>query len=577
MAKLFQQLGTGAFWVFKGWWVMNTHAMLLSRFDESTLASFRQKSICVLLIDLESRVLWENSVQSILTTGKAGQFTGLFLQQIAPLHECAVDQAAAFVMQTGLDWQRSLNIHDNDLELQQAHVSILPIKQVTEIVGAIVLLEDSGHSTNVKEVQNFFPNHSPFVRNTEDVKASGASECQTVSSPQLPHFSRLASANSITDLPADLLSTLFQSLPISMALLSAEHRIIYHNALFPQLFCKGKGSAQGKPLLSLLESEQHIHWLQRLDGCLQSGKTTSFSTPMGACDTPAPVVWRHTLTCLQEKEQPMALLLTTERESSGKSWPIAQLVDAKQEAQRKLLATINHDLGNALIPMFHYLSELRNTAFQQNDGSLTIQDQIDKINRQVSDLSDMMQRINKITTDYPPDLLPLQMANLLLAAGDLADLQRPVKCPAITFNLDERAPEYYGNSTGLLNAFSAIILNALEAVDENGHVTVELRYEAETDSYHVCVMDNGVGIAGDAMAKIFDAYYSTKARKSGGQSLAVVYRVVQAHLGLIQISSEPNIGTNVRVTLPAKHDALPSADWASQLADRFNPVGTDKR
>jgi hypothetical protein len=63
------------------------------------------------------------------------------------------------------------------------------------------------------------------------------------------------------------------------------------------------------------------------------------------------------------------------------------------------------------------------------------------------------------------------------------------------------------------------------------------------------ITDTGVGIPTDEQQKIFSLFYTTKPGGSG-VGLAVVFRVVQLHNGVIDFTSEVNHGTTFRITLP---------------------------
>ena len=63
--------------------------------------------------------------------------------------------------------------------------------------------------------------------------------------------------------------------------------------------------------------------------------------------------------------------------------------------------------------------------------------------------------------------------------------------------------------------------------------------------------DNGKGIAGDALPKIFDPFYTTKeVGKGTGLGLSIAYKIVTQHGGRIEVRSTPGVGTTVSVTLP---------------------------
>jgi signal transduction histidine kinase len=64
--------------------------------------------------------------------------------------------------------------------------------------------------------------------------------------------------------------------------------------------------------------------------------------------------------------------------------------------------------------------------------------------------------------------------------------------------------------------------------------------------------DNGEGIPPENLAKIFDPFFTTKPEGKGtGLGLAVVYGIVEAHGGEIDVKSEVGEGTTFTITLPA--------------------------
>ncbi|NLP11244.1 HAMP domain-containing histidine kinase [bacterium] len=245
----------------------------------------------------------------------------------------------------------------------------------------------------------------------------------------------------------------------------------------------------------------------------------------------------------------------------SKEWPINLLVAAKQEALQRLVDSFCHELRNVLLPLFHLISDL-----QHRSDKPSRQETIDRILLQQNEVLKLLQRVEKMIIDYPPGVIPIAWPELLHAAYDLADILCVAKKPPVIFDIADALPDYYGNRAGLLEAFSAIIMNALDAVDEQGHVTVTVRYDAELDRYQIRVLDDGSGIAPEVMPHIFDAFFTTKLHKEDGLGLAIAYRVIQAHEGLIQINSEPGLGTEVRVTLPARHDALPQSPCFNRQA-----------
>jgi len=66
----------------------------------------------------------------------------------------------------------------------------------------------------------------------------------------------------------------------------------------------------------------------------------------------------------------------------------------------------------------------------------------------------------------------------------------------------------------------------------------------------VSVRDTGVGIPKDALPRLFEPFYTTKASGSG-LGLAIAYRIMEDHGGLISVSSVRGTGTAVTLRFPA--------------------------
>jgi signal transduction histidine kinase len=121
----------------------------------------------------------------------------------------------------------------------------------------------------------------------------------------------------------------------------------------------------------------------------------------------------------------------------------------------------------------------------------------------------------------------------------------------IVRDYDEDAPEAYANAGKLQQVFTNLILNARDAIpDGGGRITVST-LTADDGSLVAEISDNGIGIAPENVAKIYDPFYTTKGVGQGtGLGLAVSYGIVQEHAGRISVDSTPGHGTTFRITLP---------------------------
>ncbi len=96
----------------------------------------------------------------------------------------------------------------------------------------------------------------------------------------------------------------------------------------------------------------------------------------------------------------------------------------------------------------------------------------------------------------------------------------------------------------LLNLF----INAIQAMEGGGTLTV--RSAAGREGYvTVTVSDTGPGIAPEHLTKIFDPYFTTK-KKGTGLGLPIVYKIIEAHHGKLDVKSTLNQGTSFTMTIP---------------------------
>ncbi|MCB0804166.1 MAG: hypothetical protein KDC05_00120 [Bacteroidales bacterium] len=95
----------------------------------------------------------------------------------------------------------------------------------------------------------------------------------------------------------------------------------------------------------------------------------------------------------------------------------------------------------------------------------------------------------------------------------------------------------------------AILVNALEAVSEHGEVLIKTTNPDESH-IRIDISDNGVGIAQQDLAHIFEPFFSAKHKTSGiGLGLAIVHGIVENHKGKIDIKSAPGEGTTLSINL----------------------------
>lgn len=117
----------------------------------------------------------------------------------------------------------------------------------------------------------------------------------------------------------------------------------------------------------------------------------------------------------------------------------------------------------------------------------------------------------------------------------------------------------------LLQVLSNLILNAVEALPEQGTLVLKLRKRNE--QVHLLVVDNGPGISPEHVDSIFQPFFTTKDEGGNGLGVAITKRIVEHHHGKIRVRSSvrPNkSGTAFRICFPAR--AMDQASLSAQPA-----------
>lgn len=104
------------------------------------------------------------------------------------------------------------------------------------------------------------------------------------------------------------------------------------------------------------------------------------------------------------------------------------------------------------------------------------------------------------------------------------------------------------NKNALTSAMTNLISNAIEATGKGAQLLISA-VQRLPDQIEISVMDNGPGIDKQRLAKVMEAFYTTKSQGTG-LGLAVVQSVAQAHSGTVEVKSEVGKGSCFTLVLP---------------------------
>lgn len=221
---------------------------------------------------------------------------------------------------------------------------------------------------------------------------------------------------------------------------------------------------------------------------------------------------------------------------------------AHQAEQLAALSTITagiaHDVGTPMTTILGYAELLKNSVTDEKNRERAghIVDQV----RRVTDLLRTLLNIARPRNAAPE---PLELGGVL--DHSLEFFREKLKGRGIVVERDySNVPMIVADRDRLEQVFLNLIVNAADAMPKGGTLTVRLG-ESTSDLVEICVADTGIGMQPDVLARIFDAFYTTKERGKGtGLGLLVSQRIIHDHGGRIVAESEAGVGTSFCITLP---------------------------
>ncbi|MBP7933844.1 MAG: hypothetical protein KA354_04265 [Phycisphaerae bacterium] len=117
-----------------------------------------------------------------------------------------------------------------------------------------------------------------------------------------------------------------------------------------------------------------------------------------------------------------------------------------------------------------------------------------------------------------------------------------------------------------------LLLNAADAMPDGGKLVIRARLADQGRLAILTVSDTGTGIGEADLPHIFEPFFTTKAQGAGtGLGLAIVARIIEAHQGRIDVSSEPGLGTRFSIEMPTAAE-LQSGNTADRLDKATEPT-----
>jgi two-component system NtrC family sensor kinase len=344
------------------------------------------------------------------------------------------------------------------------------------------------------------------------------------------------------------------SLPVGLYVIDREFRIkAWNHKRETGALGVSRGDALGRPIFDVLHRQPAEVLRREFQDVFDSGRLQQFhleSTASGEVRT-----YRISKIPMRLDDGEVTHVITIGEDISD--WRDAQDRIAQTEklaALGTLAAGVMHEINNPLatIAACTEATAIRVDAEAQRLGAMAIElrEALDLVTHEV-------QRCKRITDTVLDFSRPKPVTKSLVDVNAVIDRtlfllkHHPrFKRLAVALEVDRAiGPAVLADEEQLVQVFMALLLNAVDAMQEQG--TVKLRSRADDRLVVAEVIDEGVGIRRAELNKIFEPFYTTKPPGRGtGLGLSVCYAIVSAHGGRIEVDSIPGAGSVFRILLP---------------------------
>ncbi len=204
-------------------------------------------------------------------------------------------------------------------------------------------------------------------------------------------------------------------------------------------------------------------------------------------------------------------------------------------------AMLAHEIRNPLAGIKGYAqviekkpAEERNRRFAQG------------IVNEVLRLEDLVNDLLAFVRNETPSMTRLDCRGLVTHAVSLVSQEARQLHVAVSIECHEDIP-LFGNRDRLVQVLLNLFKNALQAMPDGG--ALRIKASVSGPSVIITVADSGTGISTEDMARVFEPFYTTKARGTG-LGLALCKKIIDEHNGTINLTSRVGEGTSVSINLP---------------------------
>lgn len=361
----------------------------------------------------------------------------------------------------------------------------------------------------------------------------------------------LKDRETIIDRHRQFLLALTNALPAAVVVLNRKGQIVFCNSAFRDHFCLG----QGEVLKNVVRGEI----AEKLEEILETGVPVSgieFEQVMGA-PSRGKRYWRLSALNLPDRDEVLFVFVdvTNERDLARKIAETEKLI-----LLGEMLTKISHQVNN---PLTGIIGNAELLLMDSKEGSEQYE-AVSLILKSADRIRQVLRSLEIFSRPAGTGMSYFSLAALVKDVVAISEHSLSLKGIRLATDLDPNMPEMLGDPFQIRQALFNLITNSEQAYEETkrqGTIVVQTKWLPETKEALLSVQDEAGGMSEVVRQRALEPFFSTRPPdRAAGMGLPLVYGIVRAHKGSLDIQSEKGKGTTVTLRFPV--EPRPKADEA---------------
>jgi two-component system sensor kinase FixL len=223
-------------------------------------------------------------------------------------------------------------------------------------------------------------------------------------------------------------------------------------------------------------------------------------------------------------------------------------------AMGEMASALAHELNQPLSAISNYMKGSRRLLAGSTDANAPkIEAALDRAAEQAIRAGDIIRRLRDFVARDASERRIESVSKMIEEAGALGLAGAREQGVLLRFNLDPRCDIVLADRVQIQQVLVNLFRNALEAMAASTHrELIASNTRAADDMIEISVSDTGPGFAGDALARLFQPFFTTK-EAGMGVGLSISRTIIETHGGRMWAETNRSGGATFRFTLPAAH------------------------